>query len=63
LKFSLKKTFQTIDLNNKQFANLSTAQVPTYFTLEKPARFLPLLSVGAKAPKLELSYSENRIFL
>lgn len=62
IDFFSESKFSNYRINNKQFPDLSTAQIPKYFTLEKPAKFLPPLNVGTKAPNLDLFYSDNNIF-
>lgn len=54
--------FSDYKINNKAFPDLTLAQVPSIFTLEKPKKSLPLLKKGTKAPEIELSYPDGNVF-
>lgn len=54
--------FSDYKINNKAFPDLTVAQVPSYFTLEKPKKSLPLLKSGTKAPDVGLSYADGSVF-
>lgn len=54
--------FSNYKINNKTFPDLTVAQVPSHFTLEKPKKSLPLLKSGTKAPDVGLSYADGSVF-
>ena len=54
--------FSDYKINNKTFPDLAMIQIPSNFSLEKPKVSLPLLKDGTKAPEVELSYADGKLF-
>lgn len=54
--------FSDYKINNKAFPGLAMMQIPSNFSLEKPKVSLPLLKNGTKAPEVDLSYADGKLF-
>lgn len=54
--------FSDYKVNSNAFPDLAMMQVPSNFTLEKPKVSLPPLKIGTKAPEVELSYADGKLF-
>lgn len=54
--------FSDYKINNKSFPDLAMIQIPSNFSLEKQKVSLPLLKNGTKAPEVELSYADGKLF-
>ena len=54
--------FSDYKINNKAFPDLAMIQIPSNFSLEKPKVSLPLLKNDTKAPEVELSYADGKLF-